>query len=87
MPELAIEARKVALADGSEVSAEIARPASYRAGGTMVVVAHGAGTNMHYPQLTALQRGLAERGFAAVRFNFAYTEQRKKAPDRIGSAG
>jgi predicted alpha/beta-hydrolase family hydrolase len=47
-----------------------------------LILAHGAGGNMHTPQLKAYADQIAERGLGAVRFNFAYSEAGKKAPDR-----
>jgi hypothetical protein len=49
---------------------------------TFVVLAHGAGGNMHTPQLRSFANGLVANGLGALRFNFAYAEARKRAPDR-----
>jgi len=49
---------------------------------TCLVLAHGAGGNLHQPQTERFAAMLAERGTAALRFNFAYAEARKRAPDR-----
>jgi len=65
------------------VSAAASVPDSYRPGkGTVVVLAHGAGNDKEHPLLVDVSQGLAEAGFAAVRFNFPYKEQGRKAPDR-----
>lgn len=63
-----------------DVSAEWTRPE--HAGGTVVVLAHGAGGTLHTPQLKAFADGLAGHGVSTLRFNFRYAEARKKAPDR-----
>jgi hypothetical protein len=51
-------------------------------GGPVVVVAHGAGGNMENPVLEGFANGLATSEVGSLRFNFAYTEAGKKAPDR-----
>ena len=49
---------------------------------TTVIVAHGAGNDMNTPLLQAFSGHLAESGYHVLRFNFLYTEQGRKAPDR-----
>jgi predicted alpha/beta-hydrolase family hydrolase len=66
--------------DGGEVSAEWHR--APKPNGTVVVLAHGAGGTMHTPQLKSFADGLGAHGVESLRFNFAYAEARKKAPDR-----
>jgi hypothetical protein len=48
---------------------------------TGVIVAHGAGNDMHSPLLETFCDGLARAGCLALRFNFPYKEKGKKAPD------
>lgn len=48
----------------------------------VVILAHGAGNDMHTPFLRAMQEGLAGRGAVSIRFNFPYKERGRKAPDR-----
>ena len=62
-----------------EVSVSVARPVQYE---RAVILGHGAGKNMDSPLLIHMQSYLAEKSIAAVRFNFLYTEKRKRAPDR-----
>lgn len=50
-------------------------------GGLVFVLGHGAGTDFTNPLLRAVGRGLAERGFPVVVFNFAYAEAGRKRPD------
>ncbi|MDP3703681.1 MAG: dienelactone hydrolase [Candidatus Omnitrophota bacterium] len=50
-------------------------------GKTYVVLAHGAGGNLHTPGLVHYAEALAARGVGAVRFNFPYAEARRKIPD------
>ena len=54
------------------------RPAAARAA---YVFAHGAGAGMAHPFLAAFAAGLAERGIAALRYNFPYMEKKSKRPD------
>lgn len=50
-------------------------------GKTYVLLAHGAGGNLHTPGLVRYAETLAVRGVGAVRFNFPYTEAGRKIPD------
>lgn len=47
-----------------------------------IVLGHGAGAPQTSPFMVTFARGLAERGLTAVTFNFPYTEQRRRVPDR-----
>ena len=46
-----------------------------------LILAHGAGNDMHNPLIVAVAERLAAGGFAALRFNFLYKEKGKKSPD------
>ncbi len=48
----------------------------------VAVVAHGAGNDMNTPFLTGAAEGLATGGVSAMRFNFPFTEEGRRAPDR-----
>ena len=48
---------------------------------TGVIVAHGAGNDMHNDMIVAFTDGLADAGYATLRFNFLYKEKGKKSPD------
>ena len=57
-------------------------------GPATVVLAHGAGAAMDSPFMEAMARGLAQRGWRVLRFEFPYMarqrlSQRKAAPDRL----
>ncbi len=71
------------LVDGAiRVSSEWALPAGHRAAvRSCVILAHGAGSDMHDPLLSFVHRTLAEHGIPAVKFNFPYKELGRKAPD------
>ncbi len=60
------------------VSGALHLPTGVRA---VAVVAHGAGVAMDAPLLVAFAEGLEDSGMAALRFNFRYTEEGRKAPD------
>jgi uncharacterized protein len=64
----------------THTSAVLWRPEDDR-GGLAFVLAHGAGTDFTNPLLRSVGRGLAERGFPAMVFNFAYSEAGRKRPD------
>ncbi len=73
---------KIAVDRGMQVSAVVAEPAEYRAGETdVIVLAHGAGTDMHHPFMTFFHESLARAGWLSVKFNFPYKELGRKAPD------
>ena len=48
-----------------------------------VLLAHGAGAGQEHPWVTTVARGLAEHGLYVVTFNYRYTENGKKSPDRL----
>ena len=48
---------------------------------TAIILAPGAGQGMHSPFMTFFHQELAARGFLAVKFDFEYMEQGRKAPD------
>ena len=49
---------------------------------TCLIIAHGAGGPMYSPFITYFHRGLAEKGYLTVKFNFPYMEARRKIPDK-----
>jgi predicted alpha/beta-hydrolase family hydrolase len=71
----------VALDQGQTVTAmhyAAARPGS----GATFILAHGAGAGQQSTFIVAFAHALADRGFDVVTFNFPYTEQRRRIPDR-----
>ncbi len=50
--------------------------------GATLVLAHGAGADQTHPFMTSFAAGLAARGLDVITFNFLYTEQGRRAPDR-----
>jgi predicted alpha/beta-hydrolase family hydrolase len=47
-----------------------------------LIIAHGAGGPMYSPFITYFHKGLAEKGYLTVKFNFPYMEARRKIPDK-----
>ena len=46
------------------------------------ILAHGAGAGQASAFMTGFAQGLSERGIDVLTFNFLYTEQRRRVPDR-----
>lgn len=75
-----LDSRRIAVDENTIVSSEWALPEAYdrrRA----VVIAHGAGNDMHSPLLSYFHRSIAESGSLCVKFNFPYTEAGRRIPD------
>jgi len=66
-----MELRFTATPEKGEVSAILLRPADAT---HLLVLGHGASTNMRHATLEAIAQGLAERGIATFRYNFPYSE-------------
>jgi predicted alpha/beta-hydrolase family hydrolase len=47
-----------------------------------VLLAHGAGADMHAAALTSVADALADAKIPSLRFNFPYKEARRRSPDR-----
>ncbi len=67
--------------EGMRTSA-LAYGAADRSANATLVLAHGAGAGQQSAFITGFARGLAERGIDVLTFNFLYTEQRRRVPDR-----
>ncbi len=72
MPVEAEELEFLATEEKGEVSALIARPGGADA---MLVLGHGAGTNMRHAFMQGLSDALNDAGIATFRFNFPYSEK------------
>jgi predicted alpha/beta-hydrolase family hydrolase len=51
-------------------------------GDWLLILGHGAGSDQRHRFLVAFAEALAARGVEVVTFNFLYTEQKKRAPDK-----
>lgn len=80
---MAVERLTIALGGGRSVSAEVAWPEPRPPASTVVILGHGAGNDMRNRLLSAVHVGLAARGLTALKFNFPYTEEKRRAPDRM----
>ncbi len=69
---------RIAIDEQTSVSALLRVPAPASA---CYVFAHGAGAGMSHPFMAAFAAGLAERGIATLRYQFAYMERGSKRPD------
>jgi len=66
------ELKFTATPDKGEVSALLMRPESAR---HVLVLGHGASSNMRTPMLTTIAERLAEQNIATFRYNFPYSEK------------
>jgi uncharacterized protein len=75
------EARRVPVTETAAVTALHYRSQTGAARG-LLALAHGAGADQRHRVMTTLASGIAERGVDVVTFNFLYTEQKRRTPDR-----
>jgi uncharacterized protein len=66
----------------SEPVTAIVYPATAKRAGISLILAHGAGANQSSSFMVQFAGALAARGIDAVTFNFLYSEQRKRVPDK-----
>jgi predicted alpha/beta-hydrolase family hydrolase len=71
----------VPLESGGTVTALVYEAVGGRAIAALVL-AHGAGAGQHSPFMTGFAKALASLGVDAITFNFPYTEQGRRIPDR-----
>ena len=67
-----IESKFTATPEKGEVSSILIRPDNAK---WLLVLGHGAGTNMRHSTLQTIAEGLAERGIATFRYQFPYMER------------
>ena len=72
----------VSIGEAGQVSALAYSAATNPSAGATLVLAHGAGAGQTSPFMVSFAEGLAARGLDVVTFNFVYTEQGRRAPDR-----
>jgi uncharacterized protein len=73
---------RVDVTPSEHVTAIAYRAAAPNRAGISLILAHGAGANQSSAFMVQLATALAARGIDAVTFNFLYSEQRKRVPDR-----
>jgi predicted alpha/beta-hydrolase family hydrolase len=71
----------VRIARDAQVTALVYSAAEPRLGAKLIL-GHGAGADQNSAFMTSFATALAELGVDAVTFNFLYTEQRRRIPDR-----
>ncbi|MDP7035155.1 MAG: alpha/beta hydrolase [Planctomycetota bacterium] len=73
---------RIRLEEGGWVSGVRLLPDDFRPRRSpLIVLAHGAGSDMDHPFLVELTRNLAHRGIGSLRFNFPYRQARRGFPD------
>ncbi|HLJ19628.1 MAG TPA: alpha/beta family hydrolase [Stellaceae bacterium] len=65
-----------------QVTAIVYAAAPEKRAGIALLLAHGAGGNQTSPFMVDYAKRLAERGIDVATFNFLYSEQKRKLPDR-----
>jgi predicted alpha/beta-hydrolase family hydrolase len=72
----------IPLSADESVSGVVGVPQKFVAGRRRaVIVAHGAGNDMHNALLVHFSEGLCRAGYLSLRFNFPYKEKGQRAPD------
>lgn len=75
------ETLKITVNERDTVSALLYAASGKERAATTIILGHGAGANQLHPFMRLFARGLAERGFDAITFNFVYMEQGRRVPD------
>jgi len=70
------------VSSSEHVTALVYRAASGGRADIILILAHGAGANQTSSFMVRFATSLAARGIDTVTFNFVYTEQRQRVPDR-----
>lgn len=65
---------------GRKVTARLEMPEP--AVGAAILLAHGAGAGQDHPWMVSMRRLLASTGRPTMTFNYAYTEEGRRSPDR-----
>src|SRR5438477_7213499 len=68
---------------GEEETSALFQRAQQPLAGSVLVLGHGASTNMEHSGIENLATEFLSHGLSVVRFNFLYTEKKKGPPDRM----
>ena len=68
---------------GEEETSALLQRAERPQAGSVLVLGHGASTNMEHRTMEKLAAAFLAQGLSVVRFNFLYTEKKKGPPDRM----
>ena len=60
----------------------LSRDREHKHAGIRLILGHGAGGNQSSGFMVRFATALAERGFPTLTFNFLYSEQGRRVPDR-----
>jgi len=72
----------IAVSERARVSARLYHAVETARAGATFVLAHGAGAGQSSPFMVRFATALAARGLDVLTFNFLYTEERRRGPDR-----
>ena len=76
-----MKTEKISIAVGKDhVSGIISFPETVKAK-TGIIIAHGAGNDMHNALIVHVADGLSDAGYLTLRYNFPYKEKGRKAPN------
>ena len=73
---------KLTIPVGTSATTALVYPAAGRTIDATLILAHGAGTGQQSGFIVGFAQALSARGLDIVTFNFLYTEQHRKIPDR-----
>jgi predicted alpha/beta-hydrolase family hydrolase len=73
---------RLKITPSEQVTAMIYPAAAVESAGVCLILAHGAGANQTSSFMVRFATALAERGIDTVTFNFIYSEERRRIPDR-----
>ncbi len=73
---------KIQINESDSVSAVLYAADKKKRVTTTIILGHGAGAGQQTPFMQLFARGLADRGFDVLTFNFLYMDQHKKVPDK-----
>ena len=76
------ERARIDITASEHVTAIVYPAAGNKHASIRLILAHGAGASQSSTFIVRFATALAERGFPTVTFNFLYTEQGRRVPDR-----
>jgi uncharacterized protein len=74
---------EIELEPGQSTTATVYQSQSQADRPATLILAHGAGAGQRHPFMVGFARGLSERGLDVLTFNFLYTQQGRRVPDRM----
>jgi uncharacterized protein len=80
--EVAGHGKTTAIIYPAERTAPVRKDTTPSVSDSALILGHGAGAGQRSPFMIAFARALASHGLDVVTFNFLYTEQKRRAPDK-----